>query len=115
MLYHYVFVMMAFVGRALAPYQPDYQDAAKYVETDDGYELIGAPFPPSKNHWFGTDEWGYDILSLLLYGAKYTIFASVFIALFRVVIGGVAGLLSGMRNRKVHKVNAFGILGSIPS
>lgn len=109
------FLIIALVGPIFAPYNSDYQDAAKYVETEDGYQLMGAPFPPSKNHWFGTDEWGHDILSLLLYGAKYTLFTAVITALFRVLIGGVAGLVTGMRKRKVNKVNVFGLLGSIPT
>lgn len=109
------FLVIAMAGPMLAPYEPDYQEAVQYVEGDDGYELIGAPFPPSVNHWFGTDEWGYDILSLLLYGAKYTLFTSVFTALFRILIGGTAGLVSGMRKRKINSINIFGLLGSIPS
>lgn len=109
------FLIIAIVGPVFAPYEPDYQDAAKYIETDDGHQLMGAPFPPSKRHLFGTDEWGYDILTLLLFGAKYTLFTSIFTALFRVMIGGIAGLVSGMREKQRNKIPMFGLLGSIPS
>lgn len=113
--YHRFFLMIAVVGPFLAPYSPDHQDAVNYVETDNGSELMAAPFPPSANHWFGTDEWGYDILSLLLYGAKYTLFITVFTALLRTIIGGVAGLLVGMRKKEARKSNTFALLGSIPA
>lgn len=108
-------LIIALAGPFFAPYKPDYQAPAGYVETDHGKQMMGAPFPPSRDHWFGTDEWGYDILTLLLYGAKYTLFSAVFTALARILIGGSAGLLAGMKNKGAVKGNAFGLLGSIPA
>ncbi|WP_090236763.1 hypothetical protein [Lentibacillus halodurans] len=108
-------LIIALAGPAFAPYDSDFQEPAGYVETDDGKEMMGSPFPPSEDHWLGTDEWGYDILSMLLYGAKYTFFTAVFTASARVLIGGSAGLIAGMGNRKVRTGNGFGLLGSIPA
>ena len=34
-------------------------------------EVSTAPSPPSKEHWFGTDRYGRDLLTLYLYGLKY--------------------------------------------
>lgn len=54
---------------------------------------------PSSEHWLGCDEVGRDILSRILYGAKYTMsigFASTGIsALFGIIVGAIAGYFGG--------------------
>ena len=44
-----------------------------------------ALLPPSKEHWFGTDDLGIDIFSEICYGAKNTIILSCLSALFAVL------------------------------
>ena len=61
---------------------------------DDKEELIGrAPVPPNMDHILGTDRNGYDNFYTLLEGAKYTISIAIIVALFRVLIGGIIGLV----------------------
>ena len=67
----------------IAPYDPLGMNSAKSLT------------PPGAEHWFGTDQFGRDILSRVLFGARISLtvgFASVGIA---VVVGGVLGLLAG--------------------
>jgi peptide/nickel transport system permease protein len=48
--------------------------------------------PPGGAHWFGTDQFGRDVYSLVVYGARQ----SVLIALFSVLIGCGGGTLLGI-------------------
>lgn len=73
-------VVVAAFGRALAPYDPLGMD-------------FGALFaPPSSSHLFGTDEFGRDIFSRVLYGARI----SLQVAFIAVGISGTAGVLLGL-------------------
>ena len=95
------FIVVALIGPYVAPYDLEYSKKIDYITNGEGQrQLISSPFPPSKEHLFGTDKWGYDLLTLLLYGAKYTIFTVLFVALVRVIIGSISGILSGMRNHQ---------------
>jgi peptide/nickel transport system permease protein len=57
--------------------------------------------PPSLKHWLGTDQYGRDILSRIIYGTKYSLqlgFISVSIALFfGVPLGLIAGFYGDTR------------------
>lgn len=67
-------------------------------------ELEAAPFSPSSKFWFGTDEKGRDLFQLIIEGAKWTVGASIVIAVLRVVIGGAIGLLLGMYSKRSFPV-----------
>lgn len=54
-----------------------------------------ALLPPSKEHWFGTDDLGIDIFSEICYGAKSTIILSCLSALFAAVGGSIIGMVAG--------------------
>ncbi|RXZ83265.1 ABC transporter permease [Paenibacillaceae bacterium] len=47
--------------------------------------------PPGRNHWLGTDYFGRDVFSLIVYGSR----DSLLIALASVAVGGVAGTALG--------------------
>ncbi len=111
------FVLLAIFGPMAAPYEKDYvEPVGYYYNGPDDFGVHSAPYPPSAKHPFGTDEWGYDILTLLLYGAKYTVLTGAGVALLRIVIGGTAGIWFGLSSRKQKEKNTiFGMLGSIPA
>jgi peptide/nickel transport system permease protein len=57
--------------------------------------------PPSKEHWFGTDEYGRDVLTRIAYGARVSLgvaFAAVIVAVF---LGTLVGSLAGYFGRWV--------------
>jgi peptide/nickel transport system permease protein len=62
-------------------------------------DLANRLLPPSAAHWFGTDDAGYDILRLLLHGARVSLligFLSVAIAVtLGTLVGAVAGYAAG--------------------
>lgn len=51
---------------------------------------------PSIEHWFGTDRFGRDIFSRVLYGGRVTIISCVTALLSALVVGLVIGLVTGM-------------------
>lgn len=62
----------------------------------EDHELVdSAPIAPRKEALLGTDKLGYDMLSKVLIGAKFTILAALIIALLRMVISVPIGLIVG--------------------
>lgn len=106
-------VATAIFGPLLAPYKPTDDTKIKLVETDGHVSVIGAPFPPGRENWLGTNEWGYDILTLLLYGARYTVLCVLTVSVLRVGIGGGIGLLLGINSARVRSLN-MSALGGVP-
>lgn len=50
---------------------------------------------PSEKHWLGTDEYGRDILSRLIYGARNTLFIGILSVAIGLVFGSILGLVAG--------------------
>ncbi|CAM4274957.1 MULTISPECIES: ABC transporter permease subunit [Bacillus cereus group] len=67
-------------------------------------ELEAAPFSPSSKFWFGSDVKGRDLVQLIIEGAKWTVGASIIIAILRVIVGGGIGLLLGMYGKRSFPV-----------
>lgn len=109
------FIVISLFGPLIAPYEKGYKEKIEYFLTDEGGVLRAPPFPPSKDHILGTDKWGSDILSLLLYGAKYTVFGSICVALIRLIIGGFFGIYHALEGREPRKKPKFTILSGIPT
>lgn len=51
--------------------------------------------PPSLNHLFGTDNFGRDIFSRVMAGAKFTLFVAASTVLIGIIIGTILGLTAG--------------------
>ncbi|KFN01107.1 ABC transporter permease subunit [Bacillus clarus] len=66
------------------------------------------PFPPSWQFLLGTDRKGYDLLNLVIEGAKWTIGISLLIATLRTIIGVLFGVILGTYiKRGFTKIEAF--------
>jgi peptide/nickel transport system permease protein len=96
-----IFVTFALFAPWIARYDPAFID------------LPGRLTPPTRAHWFGTDELGRDILSRVIYGARISMLVgSCVVALslgLGLVIGSIAGFYGGAIDRFVNVVvmNAF--------
>lgn len=77
------FVLLALIGPYLTPYDPARQD---YLALNQG---------ASAAHWLGTDNFGRDILSRLLAGARYSIGIGLSATFIGAFVGGAWGLWSG--------------------
>ncbi|MBI2202749.1 MAG: ABC transporter permease [Candidatus Rokubacteria bacterium] len=75
-------LIVAFLARALAPYDPYTGD----------YELQFAR--PSLDHWLGTDEFGRDVLSRIMYGARIALFVGFTASVAGCSLGALLGVLS---------------------
>ena len=64
----------------IAPYSPTANDFAAMTE------------PPSAAHWLGTDQFGRDLLSRIIYGAR----TALIIGFVSAFVGGFAGLVLGV-------------------
>jgi peptide/nickel transport system permease protein len=55
--------------------------------------------PPSPAHWFGSDNFGRDVYSRTLYGARVSLVVGASVALASLVIGTALGLVIGFYRR----------------
>lgn len=93
-------IVIAMIGPFIAPYSLDDQEKVRSETVNGKSVIIRPPLPPSEIHWLGTDKWGYDLLTKLLYGARYTVFVTMIIALLRVILGTVIGLYLGIQDEE---------------
>ena len=72
--------------------------------------------PPSTAHPLGTDEFGRDVLSRVIYGARVSLQVGIFAVLFSMSIGGVLGALAGFYGGRFDEVvmRCMDVLLSIP-
>ena len=106
--------ILALIGPSIAPFEVTDAEKLVYRETDHGIDLFVSPDRPSARHPFGTDEWGYDVLTLMLHGARYTVFGTVLIAALRVLLGGMVGLQIGLGAARSRKTGGLSALNSLP-
>ena len=76
-------VAIALLGLVWTPYDPLRLD------------LLARLKPPSAAHWLGTDEFGRDVLSRLMIGARTSLWISLLSVSVAVVAGTLIGLLAG--------------------
>lgn len=81
-------VLLAFGGAILAPWLSPHDP--NIVNTQRRLSL-----PGTSGHFMGTDEFGRDLVSRLLWGARITLFVSITATLMALVAGSLLGLLSG--------------------
>jgi peptide/nickel transport system permease protein len=79
-------VVVAVFAPWLSPYP---QSAGLYVNFNQ------ASRPPSLTHLFGTDEYGRDVLSRLMFGFRYSLELVVVVLSIDVIPGVVLGLIAG--------------------
>ena len=74
-----LWILAAIFAPWIAPYDPIEQDLTIRLKA------------PSGEHWFGTDQFGQDIFSRVIYGGRYSLLAG----LLTVVIAGAIGTMYG--------------------
>ncbi len=74
------FILVALLAPLLAPYDPNKAEFAESLQQ------------PSAAHWLGTDMYGRDVLSLIIYGTRVSLIVGVFAVMVACVIGTVMGL-----------------------
>ncbi|QDY42762.1 ABC transporter permease [Candidatus Pantoea soli] len=78
-----VLVAMALLAPLLAPFDPNAQVIDQRL------------LAPSAVHWFGTDGFGRDLLSRVIYGARPTLLLVSLILLLTIPVGLLVGIMAG--------------------
>lgn len=78
-----VFVLTAILAPLLAPYDPLTQSMARINR------------PPSWENWLGTDQFGRDVLSRIIFGSRNSLIFGLFSPLFAAIIGTTLGVVAG--------------------
>lgn len=86
------FVLMAVFAPFIAPYDPN--------EIIKGSYLLGM----SAEHWLGTDLYGRDLFSRLVYGARVSLLSGVIATLLAAVVGSLLGIIAAYYGGWIDKV-----------
>lgn len=79
--------LLAAFAPLLAPQNPASQD------------LMNSLAPPSGDHWLGTDQFGRDVLSRMIFGARVAVLAPLIAMVVASVVGIPSGLLAGYHRK----------------
>lgn len=82
----------------------------------DGMSLLKRFKPPSAEHWFGTDDYGRDVLSRVLYGARLSLIMGFAATAISLAIGVPLGLIAGYKRGRIDEwlMRATDVLMSFP-
>ena len=78
-----ILVLTALLAPLLAPFDPNMQTISARL------------LPPSAQHWFGTDGFGRDLLSRVIYGARPTLLLVSLILVLTIPVGLLVGITAG--------------------
>lgn len=78
-----VLVLVALFAPAIAPFSPTQMNAGEPLQ------------PPSSAHWFGTDDFGRDLFSRIVYGSRLTLMIGFIAVGISMTSGLFIGLVAG--------------------
>ena len=78
-----LFIFLAVFAPFVAPYDPDKPDFASFLQM------------PSAAHLLGTDNFGRDVLSRIIYGTRVSLIIGVLAVVVACAIGTVLGMIAG--------------------
>ncbi|TVR04405.1 MAG: ABC transporter permease [Deltaproteobacteria bacterium] len=84
--------LVALLAPWLAPWDVDHVDVRRQLEG------------PSTNHWFGTDESGRDLCTLVLFGARTALLVGSLSVLVSLSVGVAVGGIAGFRGGRVDEL-----------
>jgi len=100
-----IVVVAAILAPVLAPFDPNDQNILEKLRS------------PTLEHWLGTDSFGRDTLSRLVFGARISLIIGVVSTLAAMVIGTAIGMLAGWHGGRLDTVTmqAMDVLLAFPS
>lgn len=99
------FIVLAVFGPIIAPQGLNEQDLTKRL------------LAPSSLHWFGTDDFGRDIFSRVVHGARISLWVGLFSVILSVIVGSVLGIVAGYYGKWIDTIisRIFDIMLAFPS
>ena len=97
-------VLAALFGPMLAPFPYDEMN------------ILTRLLPPGGEHWLGTDEFGRDVLSRMLYGARLSLLMGIGATAVSLAVGVPLGLAAGYHGGRVDEaiMRAIDLIISVP-
>ncbi|MCD4712198.1 MAG: ABC transporter permease [Clostridiales bacterium] len=98
-------IVVAIFADQIAPYGYDDQNLRARFQTPNG------------DHWFGTDNFGRDIFSRIIYGAQISLKVGLLAVGIALIVGGTLGAIAGFYGGKLDNgiMRFIDILLAIPS
>ena len=98
-------IVMAVFADVIAPYGVDDQDLTQKFQS------------PSMEHIFGTDDFGRDVFSRVIYGSRYSLASGACAAILSAAVGMLIGSVAGFYGGKADNVlmRLIDIMLAIPS
>ncbi len=97
-------VVLAFVAPLIMPYD--------YNQMDIQNKFLG----PCKEHLFGTDQYGRDVFSRILYGAKYSLILGIGSIIVStcggIILGAISGFFGGITDNVIMRL--CDVIQSVP-
>src|SRR5262250_1972521 len=78
-----VYVICAFGAKWISPFDPEAIDFAAMLAR------------PGAEHWFGTDQYGRDVFSRIVYGSRTALAVGIISAIMGCTLGALIGAASG--------------------
>jgi peptide/nickel transport system permease protein len=99
------FIIIAILAPVIAPYGVNEQ------------VLSNRNAPPSADHWFGTDDFGRDILSRVMFGSRISLWVGFVAVMGSIVVGCFLGIIAGYYGRWIDTLisRIFDIMLAFPS
>ncbi|MBT2688843.1 ABC transporter permease [Bacillus sp. ISL-47] len=99
------FILLAVFAPLIAPQGINEQMLSKRLQA------------PSSEHWFGTDDFGRDILSRVIYGARISLWVGFLAVMGSIVVGCLLGVVAGYYGKWVDAIisRVFDIMLAFPS
>lgn len=97
-------ILVAIFAPLIAPYDYTLQDYSAMMQK------------PSASHWFGTDQYGRDLFSRVIYGTRYSLMIGLFCTLAALFSGGLLGVIAAYFGGTVDTIimRIMDIFQSIP-
>ena len=90
----FIFICLA----VFAPLIADYQEGALKMNIRERLET------PSIDHWFGTDEFGRDIFTRIVYGTRISLFVGIISVSIALTLGGTLGAVAGYYGGRIDNI-----------
>lgn len=84
-----IMILAAFLADVVAPYDPLKNDYSAMFQ------------PPGASHWFGTDAFGRDVISRILYGSRTALLVGFSSSFFGTSLGAILGVASAYFGGKI--------------